>query len=102
MLAIMVKAVLKAKFIAITLIWLTFNTFLQNGAQAHVEQPKDQQGIGIDEKLGQTIPLDLTFNDESGNPVSLRQLIHTPTILAPVYYHCADVCSFLLSNLAGV
>jgi len=90
------------KFIIVPFIWLTFAAFLQNWAKAHVEQPKDQQGIGIDEKLGQTIPLDLTFNDESDNPVSLRQLIHQPTILAPVYYHCSDVCSFLLSNLAGV
>lgn len=91
---------LKMKIIIIT--WLFLAIFSPHRTNAHVEQPKDQQGIGIDEKLGQTIPLDLTFNDESGNPVSLRQLIHQPTILAPVYYHCSDVCSFLLSNLAGV
>ncbi len=91
---------LKLKIIIIT--WLFLAIFSPHRTNAHVEQPKDQQGIGIDEKLGQTIPLDLTFNDESGNPVSLRQLIHQPTILAPVYYHCSDVCSFLLSNLAGV
>jgi len=91
-----------SKFTITTLIWLIFATFLQNGAQAHVEQPKDQQGIRIDEKLGQTVPLDLTFNDENGNPVSLRQLIYKPTILAPVYYHCPDVCSLLLFNMARV
>ena len=76
--------------------------FFQNIAYAHVEQPKDLSGIGIDEKLGQVIPLDLTFYDENGNPVSLKQLIHTPIILAPVFYRCPDVCSFLLFNLAGV
>ena len=27
--------------------------------------------IGIDEKLGETIPLDLTFNDEQGQQVTL-------------------------------
>jgi len=48
------------------------------------------------------IPLDLTLNDENGHPVSLRQLIHTVTILAPVYYHCPDVCSLLLLNVARV
>ena len=69
---------------------------------AHVEQPKDLSGIGIDEKLGQLIPLDLTFYDENGNPVSLGQLIRTPTVLAPVYYHCPNVCSLLLQNLADV
>ena len=77
-------------------------TFLHGAVNAHVEQPKELSGIGIDEKLGQVIPLDLTFYDENGNVVNLRQLIDTPTILAPVYYSCPDVCSFLLFNLAKV
>jgi len=84
------------------LILLLATLFFQNTAQAHVEQPKDLSGIGIDEKLGQFIPLDLTFYDENGNPVSLRQLIHAPIILAPVFYRCPNVCSFLLFNLTGV
>ncbi len=76
--------------------------FSHGPVNAHVEQPKDLSGIGIDEKLGQLIPLGLTFYDENGNVVTLRQLIHTPTILVPVYYHCPNVCSFLLQNLADV
>jgi protein SCO1/2 len=84
----------------LVLLWVAF--FLQNMAYAHVEQPKDLSGIGIDEKLGQVIPLHLTFYDENGHPVSLKQLIHRPTILAPVYYSCPNVCSFLLFNLTGV
>lgn len=86
------------RFTITTLIWWTFATFLPSRTDAHVEEPKDQQGIGIDQKLGQYVPLDLTFNDENGNPVSLRQLIHTPTILALVYLHCPNVCSLLLFN----
>lgn len=82
------------------LILLLATLFFQNIGQAHVEEPKDLAGIGIDEKLGKVIPLDLTFHDENGNPVSLKQLIHTPTILAPVYLHCPNVCSLLLQNLA--
>jgi protein SCO1/2 len=74
--------------------------FLQSGVEAHVELSKDQPGVGLDEKLGQTVPLDLTFYDESGHKVRLSQLIQRPTILAPVYYSCPDVCSFLLYNLA--
>jgi len=83
-------------------IFLIFVTCFQNRVDAHVEQPKDQRGIGIDEKLGQYVPLDSTFNDENGNGIRLGQLIHRPTILALVYYHCPDVCSLLLANLAGV
>jgi protein SCO1/2 len=82
------------------LVLLLATLFYQNIAEAHVEEQKDLAGIGIDEKLGQVIPLDLTFHDENGNLVSLKQLIHTPTILAPVYFRCPNVCSLLLQNLA--
>jgi protein SCO1/2 len=75
--------------------------FLQTWVEAHVEHSKETPGVGIEEKLGQTIPLDIVFNDENGHGVSLRQLINKPTILAPVYFGCPDVCSFLLYNLAG-
>ncbi len=84
------------------LIFLIAAILLHSPANAHLEQPKDISGIGIDEKLGQLIPLDSTFYDEDGNRVALRELIHTPTILTLVYLHCPNVCSLLLQNLANV
>jgi protein SCO1/2 len=93
---------MRLKFAIKVLIFLTGVVFLHGVTNAHVEQPKDLSGIGIDEKLGQVIPLDLTFHDENGSPVTLRQLIHTPTILALVYLHCPNICSLLLQNLADV
>ena len=83
-----------------TLIFLAF-FFLGNSVYAHVEPSKDQETIGIDEKLAQIVPLDLTFYGENGHPITLRQLVFTPTIFTPIYYSCPNVCSFLLSNLAG-
>ncbi len=68
---------------------------------AHVDHSKQQPEIGIKEKLGLLIPLELTFYDENGKPVSLKQLIKTSIILAPVYYSCPNVCNFLLQNIAG-
>ena len=46
--------------------------FIYGTVNAHMEheQPKDLSGIGIDEKLGQVVPLDLTFQDENGNAVN--------------------------------
>jgi len=93
---------MRARFALKVLILLIGAIFLQSAVNAHVEQPKSLSGIGIDEKLGQVIPLDLSFYDENGNPVTLKQLIHTPTILALVYLHCPNVCSLLLQNLANV
>lgn len=96
------KAFYHLKLKIIIIVWLFLTIFLPGGTNAHEEQPKGQESIGIDEKLGQSIPLDLIFGDENGNPVSLKQLIRQPTILAPVYYHCPDVCSLLLNNLARI
>ncbi len=94
---------MRKQFVLKVLILLMGVIFFQSPLHAHVEhgQPKGVSDIGIDQKLGKMIPLDLTFYDENGNPFRLRQLIHLPTILAPVYYSCPNVCSFLLSNLAG-
>lgn len=88
------------RFAINALILLMGAIFIHGAVNAHVEDPKGPSKIGIDEKLGQVIPLDLTFHDENGNPVQLKQLIHTPTILAPVFYHCPNVCGLLLQNLA--
>ncbi|MDP4175065.1 MAG: SCO family protein [Bacteroidota bacterium] len=58
--------------------------------------------IGIDEKLGSTIPLDLTFLDENGKKVKLSSLVNKPTVMALVYYHCPAMCSPMLMGLAEV
>jgi protein SCO1/2 len=93
---------MKIKLAIEVLIFLAGAIFLHGAVNAHVEheQPKDLSRIGIDQKLGQYAPLDLTFADEDGYTVSLKQLIHRPTILVPVYLHCPNVCSLLLQNLA--
>ena len=96
------RDIMKTSF-TIKLIILLIGFFVfGNTVSGHMEheQPKDLSGIGIDEKLGQLVPLDLTFHDENGIAVSLRQLIHTPTIVTPVYLHCPNVCSLLLQNLS--
>ncbi len=57
---------------------------------------------GLQERLGNKIPLDLTFRDEEGKRVALHELITGPTIIVPVYYQCPNVCSFLQGGLARV
>jgi protein SCO1/2 len=56
--------------------------------------------VGIQERLGSYVPLDLRFVDETDAPVSLRQLVRTPTILALVYYRCPNACDYLLTGMA--
>jgi len=59
-----------------------------------------EAAIGLDEKLGTRIPLDLTFRDDNGRIVRLGDLITGPTIILPVYYSCTNVCNFLQQGLA--
>lgn len=56
--------------------------------------------VGVDEKLGQTIPLDLQLIDEDGERVSLRNLIDRPTLLTLNYFRCAGLCTPQLNGVA--
>lgn len=57
--------------------------------------------VGFDQRLGEQIPLDLTFRDDSGKPVQLARLFDArPVVLVPVYYRCPLLCNQLLSGLA--
>jgi protein SCO1/2 len=58
--------------------------------------------VGINERLGATIPLDLELKGEDGKPVTLRQLIDKPTILTLNYFRCAGICTPQLSGVAEV
>jgi protein SCO1/2 len=59
--------------------------------------------VGIDEKLGQKIPLDLTFMGEDGTPVSLRKVANgSPLIIDMAYYSCPGICDNVLVGLADV
>jgi len=58
--------------------------------------------VGVDERLGAKIPLDITFRDESGAPVLMSDLVKGPTVILPVYYRCSNVCSVLQTRMASV
>lgn len=58
--------------------------------------------VGIVEHLGDTIPLDLTFINETEDTVSLGELINKPTILSFVYFDCPNLCSPLMDGIAEV
>ncbi len=64
----------------------------------------DIKGIGIDEKLGSTIPLDLTFRDEQNKPVKLRDFFRDekPVILTLNYYECPLLCTYVLNGVLDV
>ena len=58
--------------------------------------------VGIEQKLNQQVPLDLTFTDENGQQVQLRKYFGSkPVILTLVYYQCPMLCSQVLNGVTG-
>ncbi len=58
-------------------------------------------GVGIDQKLDEQAPLNLSFVDEGGATVPLSSFFHSkkPVILALVYYRCPMLCTQILNGL---
>ncbi len=65
--------------------------------------PTALQTVGIDQKLGEQLPLDDQFKDENGNNVRLGDYFKKgrPVILALVYYECPMLCNQVLNGLSG-
>lgn len=63
--------------------------------------PEDFSGIGIKEKLGQSIDLNLLVKNEAGESVPLKNYFkaHHPVILSLVYFSCPGLCNFHLNGL---
>jgi protein SCO1 len=63
-------------------------------------RPALLRDVGLDQKLGNSIPLDLTFRDEHGQTVALRQFFgERPVVLTLVYYQCPMLCTEVLNGL---
>ena len=65
------------------------------------EQPKELEGVGIDEKLGAKIDLSLKVKDDNGQEVTLGSFFDGkhPVIISPVYFACPGLCNFHLNGL---
>ncbi|MBC7742406.1 MAG: SCO family protein [Bdellovibrionaceae bacterium] len=65
------------------------------------EMPDELVGVKIEEKLGQTIDLNLKVTNEKGEVVALSSFFHAhkPVILSPVYFSCPGLCNFHLNGL---
>ncbi|SHE94308.1 protein SCO1/2 [Fodinibius roseus] len=66
-------------------------------AQLNRQKPENIENVGVTERLGEKIPLDLTFASAKGDSVSLQELFedNKPVLLNPVYYECPQLCSMI-------
>lgn len=67
-----------------------------------MDRPVPLQGVGIEQKLDNQVPLNLPFRDEAGRDVHLGDYFgKKPVILALVYYSCPMLCTQILNGLAS-
>lgn len=68
--------------------------------RAH-DTPRELQGIGITEKTGETLDLNIPFVSDSGEQVTLAKYFsgHKPVLLSIVYFNCQSLCNLHLNGV---
>lgn len=63
--------------------------------------PSSLSGVGLEERLGDSIPLETPFLDEKGQQVRLQDYFdgNTPVIINFVYHDCPMLCSVVLESV---
>jgi protein SCO1 len=63
-------------------------------------RPAALEGIGIDQRLGEPLPLDAPFRDETGRAVTLGDYFGAkPVVLVMTYFECPMLCTLVLNGL---
>lgn len=89
------------RYLGLFLLWVSAATlYSQELVQKDIFGKEPE--VGIVERLGDTIPMDLWFINEQNDTVTLRQLITMPTIMSFVYFDCPNLCSPLLDGVSDV
>ncbi|MBI5504394.1 MAG: SCO family protein [Deltaproteobacteria bacterium] len=59
------------------------------------------QNVGITQRLGESVPMDLVFHDESGKEVRLGDLFggKKPIVMVMTYYECPMLCTVVLNGM---
>ncbi len=86
-------------------LWMVLGTVASAQFWQQREPEKDTnvsltRDVSIEQKLNEQVPLDLTFRDESGKTVTLKQYFgKKPVLLTLVYYECPSLCGLVLQGL---
>jgi protein SCO1/2 len=87
------------RFVAV-LAGLTLTLCTTAPAIAHQLTRDELHQVGFQQHQGDSVPLDLAFNDEYGTRVTLANYFTSrPVILTLNYFHCQNLCSLELQGL---
>ena len=67
-------------------------------------KPEVLKKVGIEQRLNEELPLDLSFRDETGRTVRLADYFNQgkPVLLSLVYYECPMLCNQVLNGQVGM
>lgn len=64
------------------------------------EMPGTLKAVGYDQRIGERVPVDSVWRDESGREVKLGDLLgQRPAVLVLAYYHCPMLCDLVLQGV---
>ena len=65
--------------------------------------PREYQGVGMVDRRGESVPLDLAFVDEHGNDVTLDRYFEAgrPVLLTLNYFQCPQLCTLTLNGMVN-
>jgi protein SCO1/2 len=93
--------------IGIAALWLAAcalqaQTVPSNMGPTAATMPPALQNVGFEPRLNAQMPLDLSFRDETGRSVQLREYFgQKPVVLAFVYYGCPMLCNQVQQGVVG-
>ena len=66
--------------------------------------PRDLEGVGVEEKLGQKIDMELKFTSASGRIVRLGDYFNQgkPVVITMVYFSCPMLCNMVLNGFTSL
>ncbi len=74
----------------------------QAGDNTGDQLPQVLQGVKVQQRLNQTLPLDASFVDDGGISVHLRDYLgRRPVLMSLVYYNCPMLCSEELDGMTS-
>ena len=81
---------------------IVFGLLVAAFVSAETARPPMLKDVAIDQRLGQSLPLDAIFQDEEGHAVRLGQyFLGRPVILVLAYYNCPMLCTQVFNGLTS-
>ena len=89
--------------LAIALLAAAAPAHAQSKSYAPDQRFDPTQDVGLDQRLGERLPLQAVFRDEAGRAVRLGDYFgDKPVVVALVYYECPMLCNLILNGLVRV